>query len=51
MFDKYLIILLETDHYDATIDLIFLDIQMKLANGLRTAERIRQMDIFLTTLM
>lgn len=43
------------ERYDATIDLIFLDIQMKLVNGLRTAERIRQMDeqvgiIFLTTL-
>ena len=36
-------------------DLIFLDIRMRLVNGLRTAERIRQMDtkvgiIFLTTL-
>lgn len=44
-----------TTHYDTTIDLIFLDIQMKLVDGLRTAERIRQMDekvgiIFLTTL-
>jgi len=43
------------ESYDATIDLIFLDIQMKLVNGLRTAERVRQMDekvgiIFLTTL-
>ncbi|MDE7477217.1 MAG: LytTR family DNA-binding domain-containing protein [Lachnospiraceae bacterium] len=43
------------DYYDTTIDLIFLDIQMKLVDGLRTAERIRQMDervgiIFLTTL-
>ncbi len=43
------------DGYDTTIDLIFLDIQMKLVDGLRTAERIRQMDekvgiIFLTTL-
>lgn len=41
--------------YDTTIDLIFLDIQMKLVDGLRAAERIRQMDekvgiIFLTTL-
>ena len=44
-----------TTHFDTTIDLIFLDIQMKLVDGLRTAERIRQMDekvgiIFLTTL-
>lgn len=43
------------EKYDATVDLIFLDIQMKLVNGLRAAERIRQMDekvsiIFLTTL-
>ena len=32
------------ESYDTTIDLIFLDIQMKLINGLRTAERIRQID-------
>lgn len=43
------------EKYDTSIDLIFLDIQMKLVNGLRAAERIRQMDekvsiIFLTTL-
>lgn len=43
------------ERYDTTIDLIFLDIQMKLVDGLRAAERIRQMDgkvgiIFLTTL-
>ncbi len=43
------------EKYDTTIDLIFLDIQMKLVDGLHTAGRIRQMDekvgiIFLTTL-
>lgn len=43
------------EKYDTTIDLIFLDIQMRVLNGLRAAERIRQMDervsiIFLTTL-
>lgn len=43
------------EKYDPTIDLIFLDIQMRLVNGLRAAERIRQMNervsiIFLTTL-
>ena len=43
------------EKYDPTIDLIFLDIQMKLVDGLRTAEKIRQKDekvgiIFLTTL-
>ncbi len=43
------------ESYDPTIDLIFLDIQMKLVDGLRTAEEIRRMDeqvsiIFLTTL-
>ena len=40
---------------DATIDLIFLDIQMKMVDGLKTAEHIRKKDkkveiIFLTTL-
>lgn len=43
------------EKYDPSIDLIFLDIQMKLVNGLRAAECIRQKDervsiIFLTTL-
>lgn len=43
------------EKYDTTIDLIFLDIRMRLVNGLHAAERIRQMDervgiIFLTTL-
>jgi len=43
------------EKYDPTLDLIFLDIQMRLVNGLRAAERVRQMDekvgiIFLTTL-
>lgn len=43
------------EKYDTTIDLIFLDIQMKYVDGLETAGRIRQMDdtvgiIFLTTL-
>lgn len=43
------------EKYDTSIDLIFLDIQMKIMDGLCTAERIRQMDekvgiIFLTTL-
>ena len=42
------------EKYDPTIDLIFLDIQMKLVDGLRTAEKIRQKDekvgiIFLTS--
>lgn len=43
------------EKYDTTFDLIFLDIQMKLLDGLHAAERVRQMDervsiIFLTTL-
>lgn len=43
------------EKYDPSIDLIFLDIQMKLVNGLKAAECIRQKDervsiIFLTTL-
>lgn len=44
------------EKYDTTIDLIFLDIQMRMVDGLRTAGHIRQMDervgiIFLTTLV
>ena len=43
------------EKYDPTIDLIFLDIQMKLVDGLRAAKRVRELDekvgiIFLTTL-
>ncbi len=43
------------EKYDASIDLIFLDIRMKITDGLHTAEHIRQKDasvgiIFLTTL-
>ena len=32
------------EKYDPTIDLIFLDIQMKMVDGLHAAERIRQMN-------
>lgn len=44
-----------TEKYDTGIDLIFLDIQMRLMDGLRAAEHVRRMDekvgiIFLTTL-
>lgn len=44
------------EKYDITIDLIFLDIQMKLVDGLHAAERVRRLDgnvgiIFLTTLI
>lgn len=44
------------EKYDTTIDLIFLDIQMKLVDGLHAAERVRRLDgnvgiIFLTTLI
>lgn len=43
------------EKYDTSLDLIFLDIQMKMVDGLRAAERVRQMDtkvgiVFLTTL-
>lgn len=43
------------EKYDTGIDLIFLDIQMRLMDGLRAAEHVRRMDekvgiIFLTTL-
>ena len=43
------------EKYDTTIDLFFLDIQMRLVNGLRSAERVCPLDenvgiIFLTTL-
>lgn len=43
------------ERYDATVDLIFLDIRMRLVNGLQAAGQIRRMDervsiIFLTTL-
>ena len=32
------------EKYDTSIDLIFLDIQMKMVDGLHTAERIRKQD-------
>lgn len=32
------------EKYDPTIDLVFLDIQMKMVDGFHAAERIRQMD-------
>lgn len=43
------------ERYDTSIDLIFLDIQMRLLDGLHTAQRIRELDenvgiVFLTTL-
>ena len=43
------------EKYDPSFDLIFLDIQMKMVDGLRAAEKIREKDesvgiIFLTTL-
>lgn len=43
------------EHYDTTLDLIFLDIRMRLVDGLKTAECVRKQDervaiIFLTTL-
>lgn len=43
------------ERYDTSIDLMFLDIQMRLLDGLHTAQRIREWDgnvgiIFLTTL-
>lgn len=43
------------ERYDTSIDLIFLDIQMRLLDGLHTAKHIRELDenvgiIFLTTL-
>ena len=44
-----------TERYDPSIDLIFLDIQMRLLDGLHTAGHVRKLDekvgiIFLTTL-
>ena len=52
---KFSAIIVPWEKYDPSIDLIFLDIQMRLLDGLHTAERLRQMDgsvgiIFLTTL-